>query len=211
MSIQREYGGGAIVAAVLREQPEYSIIAVGGVNYQETIYDYRARIEVIELLQTDERFEEVMLLAQRITQIPEFLFLGNANKIHLVVDITDGSIGTTELLWQFGRPDIMSIILTAEREQRYHGGQYFVPRRDVVANLVDTFQSGRIEVSEELTLSGMLESELTNLTVRSADEASALVVSVALLTWKAGKELPFRDFSNQDPPPDYDPLRWGLS
>ena len=211
MTIQRDYRGGVIVSAVLREQPEFSIIAACGVNYRETISDYRARVEVIELLQTEEPFDEVVRLAQRITQFPEFSLLGNANKSYLVVDNTDGSARMTELLGQIRRPNSMTIVLTVEREQRYHGGQYYVPRRDVIANLVDAFQGGRIEVAEELTLSGMLESELTNLTVRAANEASALVVAVAMLTWKAGENCPAGYFSEPAPYSDYDPLRWGLT
>jgi hypothetical protein len=210
MAVRRDYTGGAIVSAVLREQPENSIVAAGGVYRRKTHYGYRAGIEVVELFQTDERFEEVVRLAHRVTQVPEFSFLGSTNKLHLVVDNTDGSGRITELIWGFRGLDAMSIILTAEREQRSDGGQYFIPRRGVVTDLVDAFQEGRIEVSEELTLSGMLESELTNLTVRTADEASALVVAVALLTWKAREILPYRESFDHDPPPDYDDLRFGL-
>ena len=207
---QRDYAGGAIISAVLREQPDYSIIAAGGVDYRESNYGFRAHIEIIELLQTDERFEEVIRLAQRVAQVPEFDFLGMADQIHLLVDNTDGSARTAEILWEFDRLNTMAVVLTAEREQRYQSGQYYVPRRDVIADLVDSFQTGGIKVSEDLALSGMLESEITNLAVRTADEASALIIAVALIAWKAGKELPFEDYPKHDPLAGYDPANWGL-
>ena len=206
---RRTYAGGAIVSVVLREQPEYSIISAAGVDYRDMMSGEKPTLEVIELLQTDESWPECIRMGQRITQSPEFDFLEMAGQMHLVVDNTEGPDELGHMLWDYDRIDTESLVLTQERTSRYFGGQHYTPRKDVIFALVDAFQTGRVQVAEELSLAQMLETELGNLSMRSSDEASAIIVAVALTAWKAAQELPFDDY------PDFynqgdDLSNWGL-
>ena len=206
---RRTYAGGAIVSVCLREQPEYSIISAAGVDYRDMMSGEKPMLEIIELLQTDESWPECIRMGQRITQSPEFDFLEMAGQMHLVVDNTEGPDELGHMLWDYDRIDTESLVLTQERTSRYFGGQHYTPRKDVIFALVDAFQTGRVQVAEDLSLAQMLETALGNLSMRSSDETSAIIVAVALTAWKAAQELPFDDY------PDFynqgdDLSNWGL-
>ena len=207
----RTYAGGAIVSVVLREQPEYSIISAAGVNFRDLLSGDKPILEVIELLQTDQTWPECIRMGQRIAESPEFNFLEMAGQMRLVVDNTEGPEELGHMLWDYDRIDTESLVLTNERSSRYFSGQHYTPRKDVIFALVDAFQTGRVQVAEELPLAQMLETELGNLSMRGSEEASVIIIAVALIAWKAAQELPFDDYPDFDPQghnaADWDPMK----
>jgi hypothetical protein len=181
-----------VVSAVLREIPEMSVIAAGGVDFLDTPTGFRKKIDIIELWQMSEPWDEVIMRAERVASNPDF-FLQEANdQVSLIVDTTDSDQSTIDQLLNMDRYG-EAVVLTNEREHRYHSGQYYRPMRDIVAALVNAYQKGRIVVAGDLELSTTLESSISRVTIRAATEIEPLALSVALISWKAGEELPFED------------------
>ena len=177
-----------VVSVVLKEKPEPSIIALAAVDYKQLPHGLRAHLDVLDLHESQGRFEDILREGQRIVTNPDFFLQESQNRTYLVVDMTEAPESLMDIVWSMENVVVENIVITAEQTTHRHSGRMFVPLKNMAAALIDSFDSGLIDVAGGLELAETLEAELGNFTIRSASEASSVALGTALLCWKAAEE-----------------------
>ena len=184
-----------VTAAVLREKPEASIIACGGVSYRETASSLRAYCDILSVFQDGGSHEETVQKAVRSVQNPDFFLQAADNQLHLLVDITQGSQRVVELLWNIAGVHSKAVTLIADRTEHYANSIYYTPVKEVVSALIESFTGARFQLAAGIPLAETLETSLSELTVRGADEALAPALAVGLIAWAAEADSYDRSYS----------------
>ena len=178
-----------VVSAVLREQPEGSIIAAAGVDFVDTPLGVGAKVDIITVIRSVEPWPYVVIHADRVANNPEFAMQTGSGDVILVIENT---VGTPTIAAQVLDLDIyaMPVVLTGEQGERNDGMSYFIPAGTVVGALIAAYQSGRVEISAAIEFAETLESGIAGVTMRDAGEVGALVLSIAHIVYQADNALP---------------------
>ena len=194
-----------VVAVILREKPEMSILATAAVDYRDLPHGLKPHLDVIALHQTSNRWEDVIRQGARWVSNPDFFLQKAENRTHLAIDLSDAPETLMDVVWDLDDVIAEGIVITSEHTTHRSGGRIFVPLKNIAAALIDSFDSGLIDVAgggQGLDLADTLQSELEAFTIKTADTASALTLAVGLLAWKASEE-------NYDrPAPGPDAIDW---
>jgi len=195
-----------VVAALLREPPNHSLIAAAGISFPDGERGPEAKIEVVELMRLDKPWLDVIDEAERVANSPIFDLQAAGGDVVVVVDNT---LGTSAIASRILTGDCYAIcaVLTAERKARSDGTQQYMPTADVVGALITAYQQGRIEVSEGLELAETLAGELDAVSLKEIDEVGDLVLLVGHVAYQADNMLPSMGGAPVD---TYDTDTWGL-
>ncbi len=199
-----------IVAAVLREAPETSVIAAAGIDFITTSRGNAAKIDVVELKLVTSSWPEVILHAERVVESPEFSMQSAVGDTILVVDNSKGTRAVTEQIMEMDTYTVVAV-LTEERNKRTAGGNTYLPVVDVVGALISAYQSGRIEISKELSLAESLEAAMLTASIRDAAELGALALAVAHIAYQSDSIVDSAGSDDDVDSADYDTANWGIS
>ena len=197
MSKARDFSNynSVIVAAVLREKPDASIIATGAIQYRESAKSLRAYTDILSVFQDNGSHEETIQKAVRSVQNPDFFLQEADNQLHLLVDISEGSQRVVELLWNLDGIHTQAITLTGDRTGTHSNGIYATPAKEVISALIESFTGARFQLAAGIPLAETLETSLSELTVRGAEEALAPAIAVGLIAWAAEADSYDRSYS----------------
>ena len=177
-----------ITATVLREPPDYSVTAVGGISYRETATTLRAYIDIIDLVQYQGTFEDAVREGLQTAGNDAFFLQKSQGEVYFLLDQTEAPTNIHELLYSAG-DEIQTVAVELTTAKQVDDGAEIttIPKKDVVASLANGFQNGRIQVSDDLELDETLAAALPAVSIKAVDEANALVLAVALVSWMADR------------------------
>ena len=109
------------VAVVLREQPEKTTIAAGGLVSSID----NPRVNIFELARLDDPWPTIIDKAARLAHGPDFDLQRAGNAMELVVDNSAGTSAVLEQLLDIEDVGCLPVILTTERSERTDGMSQF--------------------------------------------------------------------------------------
>jgi hypothetical protein len=175
-----------IVTTVLKEAPEPSILAVGGVYFKETALRLQAYTEILNLKQIEKPFFDTVLEGLQVAQNPEFHLQRSGNEVYFLVDQSEAASDFyTQIPGDLEVGIIPCEMTTGKLDEE--GMVAEIPFRDVVATLADAYQGARIQIAKGLELTDALSTLLPNVRVKVADEAGAVEIAVGLVVWQASR------------------------
>jgi len=196
-----------LVSVVLREQPEQSVIAVGGVEFYEDTGGWRSRVYILDLQRSTESWDDVILHAERTLNNPVFSLQAASEEVMLIVDNSTGSTRIGDIVMELEVPSVCTV-MSGEAVKRSDGLMMHIPVVDVVEGLIAAYQAGRVEIAETLELAEGLEGSLQRISVKEAREIDALPLAAALLVYYADDCVPMGDADIGVH--EYDTANWGL-
>ena len=175
-----------VVTAALREQPDPCVVATGGVWFEETPIRLKAHVEIIGL-EAVHGFIEAALEGLKTARNPEFFLQKGENQVYLYIDQTEAYSDFHGEIPSDPEISTAAVVLTNSREVDENGLVYQIPRRDVTAALVNTYQQGRIQIAGNLPFTENLKSTLPDLRIKGADDAGTVEIAIGLICWAAAQ------------------------
>jgi len=177
-----------ILAVVLREQPESSVICVGGVDYVDGVDGIVPRVEIITVEQSVESWLDVVRGAARLAGNPAF---SKQAAVGDMVVCVDNTLGTPIIARQVRDMSYYGVPVTTVR--RDDVGQY-TPLHDVVGALISSYQGGMVTISSAVLWAESMEIAVREVTLRDCENIGGLALGLAHVAYHADKATP--DFSD---------------
>ena len=181
------------VGVSLRDPRQHSAISVVGAQIDEqpfqadryTRWTRKTVYHVIELVQM--RGQPVADILRRAALLADSHELALIEDIDLIIDVSEVGLGVANAHLDIDdRVAIVPVVLTQDRVASYSDGLYAVPRREMIAHLVDSLASHRLRVAQ-LPLAETLDGELAQLDMKQSAEDldTSLVTSVGIAVWRS--------------------------
>lgn len=154
---------------------------------KETVPSYE--VPFLERMQ-GKAFRELLKRAQQVLSASK---IGHLEK-EFLLEVTK----TGKTILAIAREDfdleVIPICITSGNVPHYtEDGRYHVPRADLLAAIVDAYQSGQVKVSKKLKLSSVLDGQLSNMRIEpgaanSDNVEEDLLMALAISLWRAREE-----------------------